>query len=75
MCSLISILLLVPEIFLLVEQIRPRRTQINDLRTPVAVFFQPCAFEAVKGVADALAATDDAFILIIAERALVADAR
>jgi len=41
---------MIPEILLLVEQIRPRATQIYDLRTTVPVFLQPRAFEAVEGV-------------------------
>jgi len=58
----------------LVEQIRPRGTQIYDLWTPVPVFLKPRALEAVEGVRDALAAAHDALVLVIAEAALVADA-
>lgn len=59
---------------LLVEQIRPRRAEIYNLRTPVPVLLQPGALEAVEGVGDALAAAHDALVLVVAEAALVADA-
>ena len=41
---------MVPEIFLLVEEIRPRAAQVDDLRTPITVLFEPGALEAVKCV-------------------------
>ena len=66
--------LVIPEILLLVEQIRPAAPEIDNLRTPVPVLFQSGALEAIECVADALAAADDTFVLIVAERALVADA-
>lgn len=59
---------------LLIKQIRPRTTQIDNLGTTVAVLLEARALEAVEGVADALAAADDAFVLVVAEAALVADA-
>jgi hypothetical protein len=46
--------LMIPEILFLVEQIRPRTTQIYNLRAAISVFFQTGAFEAVEGVGDAL---------------------
>lgn len=52
----------------------PRTTQIYNLGTPIAILLQPGALEAVKGVGDALPATDDALVLVVAEAALVADA-
>jgi len=115
---------MIPEILLLVKQIRPRTTQINNLGAAVPILFQPRAFEAVKGVRDTLfsnptasanqfvlqrhrstpnplpsyycseseeekegrgggqekeslsylSTTNDAFILVVSKRALVADA-
>ena len=56
------------------KQIRPRTAQINNLRTPIAILLQPCTLEAVKSITDALATAHDAFVLVVAERALVADA-
>jgi len=64
----------IPEILLLIEQIRPRTPQIDNLWTPIPIFLQPRALEAVKRIADALAAADDAFVLVVPEGALVADA-
>ena len=64
-----------PEILFLIKQVRPRASQIDDLRTPVPVLFQPCTFKAVKRIADPFATAHDTLVLIIAEGALVADAR
>jgi len=58
----------------LIEQIRPGAAQIYNLWAPVSVLFQAGALEAVEGVADALAAADDALVLVVAKGALVADA-
>ena len=66
---------MIPKILLLVEQIRPRAPQIDDLRTPVPILLQARTLEAVEGGADALAAAHDALVLVVAEGALVADAR
>ena len=44
----------VPEILLLVKEIRPRTAQVDDLRTPVPILLQPRTLEAVKSVRDAL---------------------
>lgn len=65
---------MISKILLLVKQIGPRTAQIDNLRTPIPVLFQPGALEAVEGVRDAFAAAHDAFVLVVAERALVADA-
>lgn len=65
---------MIPKTLFLVKQIRPRTPQIDDLRTPVPVLLQPRTLKAVERIADALATTDDALILIVAEGALVADA-
>lgn len=69
-----SITTLIPEILLLVEQIRPTRTQIYNLRTPIPIFLQPRAFEAVECVTDPFAAAHDALVGEIAKRAFIADA-
>ena len=45
---------MIPKILLLVKQIRPRTAQIDNLRAPVPILFQPRALEAVEGVRDAL---------------------
>ena len=66
---------MVPEVLFLVKQIRPRTPQIDNLRAPIPILLQTRAFEAVKGIADAFAATHNTFVLIVAEAALVADAR
>jgi hypothetical protein len=63
----------IPEILLLVEQIRPRTSQIDNFRTSISVFLQPRTFKAVEGVRDALTTADDTLILVVAERAFVAD--
>lgn len=48
--STLDPLSLIPEILFLVEQIRPRTTQIDNLRAPVSVLLQSRALEAVEGV-------------------------
>jgi hypothetical protein len=65
----------IPEILLLVEQIRPRTAQIYNLRAPIPVLLQARTLEAVESVGNALAAAHDALVLVVAESALVADAR
>jgi hypothetical protein len=65
---------LIPEILFLVKQIRSRAAQIDDLRAPVTIFFEPRALKAVEGVGDAFATADDALVLVVAEGTLVADA-
>jgi hypothetical protein len=65
---------LIPEILFLVEQIRPRTTQIYNLRASVSVLLQARALEAVEGIRDSFTAAHDAFVLVVAEGALVADA-
>ena len=60
-------------LFPLIKQIRPRTPQINNLRTPIPILLQPRALEAIKGIADPLPAADDAFVLVVSERALVTD--
>ena len=47
---ILSVLLLPSKVLLLVEQIRPRTAQIDDLRTPVSILLKPGAFEAIKCV-------------------------
>jgi len=71
--SFSSIILPLPPL-LLVKQIRPRTAQIHNLGTAVAILLEPGALGTVEGVADALAAADDAFIGVVAETAFVADA-
>ena len=45
---------MIPEILLLVKQIGPRASQIDDLRTTIPILFQPRTLEAVKRVRDPL---------------------
>ena len=65
---------MIPKILFLVEQIRPRAAQVDDLRTAIPILLQPRTFKAVERIADALAAADDALVLVVAEAAFVADA-
>ena len=65
---------MIPKILLLVKQIRPRTPQIDDLRTPIAILFQPGALKAVERIRDALPTAHDAFVLVVAEGTFVADA-
>lgn len=64
---------MIPEILFLVEQIRSTTAQVYNLWTPVPILFQTRTLKAVEGVGDALTAAHDALVLVIAERALVAD--
>jgi hypothetical protein len=64
---------MIPEVLLLVEQIRPRTAQVYNLRTPISIFLQPRALEAVESVRDTFAPAHHALVLIVSERALVAD--
>jgi hypothetical protein len=66
---------MISKILFLVKQVRPRAAQIDNLRTPIAVLLKARALEAVEGVRDAFAAAHDALVLVVAEGALVADAR
>ena len=65
---------LIPEILFLVEQIRPRTTQVYNLRAPISVLHQARALEAVECIRNAFTAANDALVLVVAEGALVADA-
>ncbi|KAG7051035.1 peroxin 26 [Colletotrichum scovillei] len=56
------------------KQVGPGAAEVYNLGAPVAVLFEARALEAVKGVRDALAAADDALVLVVSERAFVADA-
>lgn len=65
---------MIPEILLLVKQIRPGRTEIDDFGASVAILLQSRALKAVKCIADAFPAADNTLILVISEGALIADA-
>ena len=65
---------MVPKILLLIEQIGPTTTQIDDLGAAVPVLFEARTLEAIEGVRDAFAAADNALVLVVAEGAFVADA-
>jgi len=64
---------MIPKILLLIKQIRPRTPKINNLRTAIPILLEARTLKAVEGVRDALAAAHDAFVLVVAERAFVAD--
>jgi hypothetical protein len=66
-------ILLIPKVLLLVKQIRPTTSQIDDLRTPVPVFLESRTLKAVERIRDAFAAAHDALILVVTEGAFVAD--
>ena len=61
-------------LFPLVKQIRPRASQINNLRTPIPILLEARTLEAIKRITDPLTTADDAFVLVVAKGALVADA-
>jgi hypothetical protein len=65
---------MIPKILFLVEQIRPRTTQVDDLRTPIPIFFKSGTLEAVEGIRNALATAYDTLVLVVAKGAFVADA-
>ena len=65
---------MISEVLLLVKQVRPRRAEVDNLRTSVTILFQPRTLKAVECVADAFAATDNALVLVVSEGALVTDA-
>ena len=46
--------LVVPEVLLLVEQVRSRRSQIDDLWTPITILLEPRTFETVEGIRNSL---------------------
>ena len=64
---------MIPEILLLVEQIRPRTSQVDDLRTAVPILLQPCTLKTVESVRDPFPAADDALVLVVAKGAFIAD--
>lgn len=65
---------MIPETFLLVEQIRPRTSQIDDLGASIAILLETRTFKAVERITDALATADHTLVLVVSERALVANA-
>lgn len=64
----------VPEILFLVEQIRSRAPQIDDLGATVSVLLQPRTLKAVERIGDTFSTAHDAFVLVVAEGAFIADA-
>ena len=65
---------MVSEILLLVEQISPRGAEIDDFGASIAILLQSRTLEAVECVANAFSTADDALVLVVSKRALVADA-
>jgi hypothetical protein len=66
--------LVIAKILLLIEEVGPRRSEIDDLRTSIAILFESGALETVEGVGNTFAATDDTFVLVITERTFITDA-
>ena len=66
---------MISKILFLVKQIRPTTSQIDNLGTSISVFFQACTLKAVEGVTDTLTTANDTFVLVVAKRAFIADAR
>lgn len=64
---------MVPKVLLLVEQIRPRTAQVDNLRTPISILLQPRAFETVESVRDALSTAYNTLILVITKGAFITD--
>ena len=58
---------------LLEKQIRPTTSQINDLRAPIPILLQPRTLKTIKRITYSLSSTNHAFILVVPERAFVAD--
>jgi hypothetical protein len=67
--------MLAPSSLLLIKQIRPTTSQINNLWTTIPILLEPHTAEAVEGIADPFATANHAFVLIVAEAAFIADAR
>lgn len=65
---------LISKTLFLIKQIRPRTSQVYNLRTPIPILLQTRTLEAIEGIADSLATADNALILVISEGAFVADA-
>lgn len=65
---------MISKVFLLIKQVRPATPQIDNLRTPIPILFQPRTLEAIKCIGDAFSTANYAFVLVVAERAFVADA-
>ena len=65
---------MIPEILLLIKQIRPRTPQIDNLRTPIPILLQPRTLKTVERITDALTTAHHALVLVVAEAAFVADA-
>lgn len=65
---------MISKILLLVKQIRPTTSQINNLGASISILLKTCTLKAVESVGNALATADDAFVLVVAKGAFVADA-
>lgn len=65
---------MIPKTLFLIEQIRPRTSQVYNLGAPIPILLQTRTLEAIERIADPLATADNALILVVAEGALVADA-
>ena len=65
---------MISKVFLLVEQVCSTTAQIDDLGTTISVLLESGAFETVEGIGDTFSAAYNAFVLVVAEGAFVADA-
>ena len=63
---------MVSKTFLLIEQVCPTTTEIDDLRAAVSILLQSGALEAIKGITDSFSSANYTFVLIISKRAFVA---
>lgn len=54
---------MIPEILLLVKQICPRASQIDNLRTTIPILFQPRTLKAVERVRDSLQTQTSTYLL------------
>jgi len=65
-------MLVISKVLLLVEEIRPRTSQVDNFGATIAVLFQSCAFKAIKRIRNTLPTTYNTLVLIVPKRALIA---
>lgn len=63
---------MISEILLLIEQIRPRTTQIYNLGTAIPILFQSSTLETIECVTNSFASANNTFVLVVAEGAFIA---
>ena len=65
---------MIPKILFLIKQIRPTTAQIYNLRTPIPILLQPRALKAIECIRYTFATAHDTLVLVVTERAFVANA-